>query len=459
MLQLLYMKLFQKGGFTLVELIVVLVILSLLSTIGFVTYSQYLGLVRDTNRVSNMAALSDGMEMYSAENSLPLPENKVEIRSNGEVIARQGDAGPTVLEAIDFVRGGKEPQNGEYMSYYLTKDKRYFQLMTFLEGSIDDLGLHMFDQTHAAVVQSDRSPIVTGKKLGILTDENNVPIHKVAEVQLAGHLDISTSTGTYISHFNDRGSLRGNTEDLDLLVDLSKNGGKPNNCLTWVLMNPDLEGKQWNYQITDIKKNQYFGYCDWTWALPIPEDGGDEYELISSWAITNGNFANGTDIPTESGSVDSNVIIELPIDEIPEEIVEEGSSTGYVIEQEGDESDYKVEIEDTDTDGDGKTEKEEFEELGVGDVVKMCGWVKNLDNNGYIFNNIVEYIDGKKSYNGKLIKMFEKEKKWEKWEYQCVEHTIIGTPVDFLWRIGYRAESINKKFYMWGLEIKLYKKK
>ncbi|USN57925.1 MAG: hypothetical protein H6767_06270 [Candidatus Peribacteria bacterium] len=49
--------------------------------------------------------------------------------------------------------------------------------------------------------------------------------------------------------------------------------------------------------------------------------------------------------------------------------------------------------------------------MGVGDVVKMCGWVKDLDNNGYIFNNIIEYIDGKKSYNGKLIKMFEKEKK------------------------------------------------
>ncbi|USN57926.1 MAG: prepilin-type N-terminal cleavage/methylation domain-containing protein [Candidatus Peribacteria bacterium] len=251
------MKSFQKGGFTLVELIVVLVILSLLSTIGFVTYSQYLGLVRDTNRVSNMAALSDGLEMHSADNSLPLPENKVEIKSNGELIARQGDAGPAVLEAVDFVRGGKDPQSGEYMSYYLTRDKKYFQLMTFLEGDIDDIGFQVITSTYAATSQSERAPIVTGKKLGILTDENNVPIHRVQEIQTAGYLDIATSTGTYISHFRDRGSLRGTNDDLELLVDLSKNGGKPNNCLTWVLMNPDLTGKQGNYQMTDIEKNQY----------------------------------------------------------------------------------------------------------------------------------------------------------------------------------------------------------
>lgn len=445
-------------AFTLVELIVIVTILAVLSTIWFISYSSYLSGVRDTNRVSNMKALSDGLEMYRNEHNLPLPENSIEIRENWELVARQWDAWENVLETIEFSNGWIDPQNGEYISYYLTKDKKYYQLMVFLEWNLSDLSFNILNKARA-IDYSSKNPIVLGKKLWILTDDYNTPVHKIPEVINNWFIDIWTWTWVYIAHFKENWNLKWDIQDLWVVSELAQNWWKPNSCLTWVLMNPELNWWDWNYQITDINKNSYEWYCDWTWDTPIPEDGWADYELISSWAIINWTFSWWTDIPTETWSIDTNNIIEMPSDELPEEMIEDWSDHWYVLEQEWDDSDYKIEIEDTDTDWDWKTEKQEFEELWEWDVVKLCWWVNNLDNDWYVFNNIVEYIDGKKSYNWKVINMFEKEKKGKKWTYQCIEHKLIWQPKDFLWRIWYKAEEFNKKFYIWWIEVKFYKKK
>ena len=171
-------------AFTLVELIVVISILAILSTIGLVSYSSYLVWVRDTNRTWNLNVMSNWLEVYRAKFSLPSPEDSVEIKANGTLIAYQWYAWENVLETIKFSNDWTDPKTDAYYSYYLTKDKKYFQLMWLLE--------------------ENSQSIVYGKKLGILVwawADLNTPIQEIEDIKTAWSLDIATTTGSYISYF------------------------------------------------------------------------------------------------------------------------------------------------------------------------------------------------------------------------------------------------------------------
>jgi len=71
---------FKAKAFTLVELIVVITILAILATIGFVSFSWYLAWTRDTNRVAQLKAMSDALELYSTKDDLPKPDNYIEVK-------------------------------------------------------------------------------------------------------------------------------------------------------------------------------------------------------------------------------------------------------------------------------------------------------------------------------------------------------------------------------------------
>ena len=77
----------KKSAFTLVELIVVVTILAILATIGFVSFSWYLAGTRDTNRIAQTKAMSDALELYSTKKSLPIPDDKIDIQASGATIA------------------------------------------------------------------------------------------------------------------------------------------------------------------------------------------------------------------------------------------------------------------------------------------------------------------------------------------------------------------------------------
>ena len=178
-------SIFTKRAFTLVELIVVVTILWILSTIWFVAYSWYMAWVRDTNRISQLKSISDWLELYRTKHDLPLPDSKLDITSSWSLIWYQWYIWKNVLEIIEYSSEWVDPKDGTYFSYYLTKDRRYYQLMAFLEEEPKKIS---FKNTKIfAVDYSDRYPYTIGKKLWILTDENNNPIQEVK----SGSLDIS----------------------------------------------------------------------------------------------------------------------------------------------------------------------------------------------------------------------------------------------------------------------------
>lgn len=67
------MSLRTSGAFTLVELIVVISILVILSTIGFMSYSSYIGGANDLKRLSDITLIKSQLEIYKKNHSLLYP--------------------------------------------------------------------------------------------------------------------------------------------------------------------------------------------------------------------------------------------------------------------------------------------------------------------------------------------------------------------------------------------------
>ena len=297
-------------AFTLVELIVVVTILAILSTIGFVSYSSYLIWVRDTNRTANMKAISDWLELYRTKYSLPIPEDKVEIKANTTLIARQWYAWANVLESIEFSNGWKDPKDDIYYSYYLTKNKKYFQIMWFLEEE-DNLQTNLFHQI-GAIDYAIRYPTVYGKKLGMLLwtwVDLNTPIQEISAIALSWSLDIATTIIEYIAILKDWVEISWTwvvlSEIEDMLLVWWK-WYKLNDA--WYLISSeftDWRSVDSNCELADVTIwNQTWAWCNstiWGGNDFVENDGlscydyeGGDWTTWCWWSITKENDYNST---------------------------------------------------------------------------------------------------------------------------------------------------------------------
>ena len=243
----------QKQAFTLVELIVVITILAILSTIWFVSYSSYLAWTRDTNRISQLKSISEWLHLYSTNHTLPKPDDSIDINVNWTTIAYQWYAWANTLETITYSTEWIDPKDKTFFSYYLTRDRKHFQLMAFLEEE-DNL-----QNQATAIDYTKRHPTVFWAKLWILTDTDNNPVQEVVTTEL----DIATTTTNYIARFKDSEELLQWTWSV----------------LTWISSNAsckrlyDIEWKRksWTYTIYPDWINWVWVYCDmenngWWWT-------------------------------------------------------------------------------------------------------------------------------------------------------------------------------------------------
>lgn len=185
--------------FTFVELIIITTIIIILATIGFVSYTWYIAWVRDSNRITQLSSMRDGLEMIKSTWNLPLPEDSVQVVASGIQMWYQWYAGDSTLSRIDFKEGGKDPKDKTYYSYYVTKDKKYFQLMTFLEDKETNT---TFIPSVYALDYSKRIPQVTWNNLWILTDTINTPIQEILSIKSTWIIDIVSAWSSYIAHIS-----------------------------------------------------------------------------------------------------------------------------------------------------------------------------------------------------------------------------------------------------------------
>jgi len=289
----------EKWAFTLVELIVVVTILAILWTIGFVSYSSYLTWVRDANRIAQLAAISDGLHLYSTKNTLPNPDDAVNITSDWDTnntVGYQGYAWTTVLETIDYSKQWVDPKDKTHFTYYLSVNKKHHQLLAFLEESKNLQAFNGFiSQAHANL--ENRYPTVYGKKLWVLTTSDNTPIQEDATIQTAWLVNLSdASTSTYKAYYRD--DLAPITWWINLAASAPNASCKRIYDATWAR-------KDRVYQINPTWTSPFNVYCDmttdgggWTYATMLADT--TTQNLFDTWntdkitSITSNISSKGT---------------------------------------------------------------------------------------------------------------------------------------------------------------------
>jgi len=198
--------------FTLVELIVVITIVGILSTVGFVSYSWYLTWARDSNRISQLTKLSDSLQVYGASKNLPLPDDNITISASGSnnVIWYQWYVWVDVLETIDYTNGWKDPKDDSYYTYYLTRDRSSVQLMSFMEEASSQAKLHPLKETYSQY--EDRFPKVYGRKLWIITQsDTNIPVQEVVWID---NFDVVNESNSFVAYISPEENIQWNGSEL-----------------------------------------------------------------------------------------------------------------------------------------------------------------------------------------------------------------------------------------------------
>ena len=325
-------------AFTLVELIVVVTILAILATIGFVSYSSYLTWVRDTNRLAQLVSIHDWLELFRTKKDLPLPDESVDVVIDWETIAFQWFAGSNVLETIDFTKWGQDPRDGVFFSYYLTDDRKFFQLMAFLEeetnitaqnnnvtsplrrgieGDFVAWNISLINSTQA-VDYSSRVPTIYGKKLWILTNTANTPIQDIPEIITAWSLDISgwEDTSNYVAHLTDTSALQWTATDspLQYLESVWLGWWVASSCKTLIDRNSWLRDKDWVYVIDPEGGNPFPVYCEMTtdwggWTLVDNVASNSDTMLArTKWTNVDLTTTKGNLLPAHSWSWDPQIL-------------------------------------------------------------------------------------------------------------------------------------------------------
>lgn len=74
----------KTSGFTLVEILIVMTLLVILSTIGFVVHRSYFSSARDSQRVANITSIADSLDVYGVSSGeYPLPDKNFAITYSG----------------------------------------------------------------------------------------------------------------------------------------------------------------------------------------------------------------------------------------------------------------------------------------------------------------------------------------------------------------------------------------
>lgn len=169
------MKKFYKHWFTLVELIVVISILAVLSTVAFVSFRWYSQNTRDAVRVSDMKSLETAFDLYILNNSkYPKPDDYINITASGTILNFQWVAWESVLWTIGVYWWWKDPSDSSFYTYVTNSYLNKYQILWFMEES---LNTWIINSTYADWY-NDKFPVTLWSDLWVILNSiDNTPIN------------------------------------------------------------------------------------------------------------------------------------------------------------------------------------------------------------------------------------------------------------------------------------------
>ena len=127
----------QTKAFTLIELIVVISILAILWTIGFLSIQNYSSKSRDSVRIENASLITKALEVYQVTaGSYPMPDTVYGTwQINGVTVSKVGYIGDLVAPLVKLDTAPTDPLSGSKYIYGVDINSRQYQIATVTENS------------------------------------------------------------------------------------------------------------------------------------------------------------------------------------------------------------------------------------------------------------------------------------------------------------------------------------
>lgn len=123
-------------GFTIVELLIVLAIIGLISTLAVVALGSARADARDTQRLADMQGLQFGLEQYFNVNNA-YPETEIEVLLGQQDTSCLGAEGFSAVPCNNaFMQVPMDPGKGQYL---YRSDGNDYQISATLEGEVRGL--------------------------------------------------------------------------------------------------------------------------------------------------------------------------------------------------------------------------------------------------------------------------------------------------------------------------------
>ncbi len=213
-----------KKAFTLVELIIVITILAILSTIAFVWFQNFTKDSRDWNRITTLKNIESWLSLYTIRNNnYPDPDELVEILWTWNILlSKQWIVWNEVVQKIKLNKEALDPKDKTNYIYSITWNGKKYQLWTYLEENKLISYIPQITQTYANIDYTNRYFYTIWHKVWILLeDETQKPILKT---QTLTWINLSTNTDDFKVYFsNDTQSWSYTNSWIELITIIKEN--------------------------------------------------------------------------------------------------------------------------------------------------------------------------------------------------------------------------------------------
>jgi len=148
------MHFYKRSGFTLVELIVGISIITILATIGFISFTGYTQNSRDTVRKTDIGNIEKVLQLYYTKSrNFPDPTNSFEVVYSWYPLWIQGEFGQqTQVQTGKIFWELEDPKYGNKYSYSTTQSQQEYQLWVVYERT--EIGSDDWRFTHNIIPQT-----------------------------------------------------------------------------------------------------------------------------------------------------------------------------------------------------------------------------------------------------------------------------------------------------------------
>lgn len=199
------------SGYTLVELIVVMTIIVIFSSVAFSGYISYLSSARDSKRISDLATIKSALNGYSQKNNGVFPSvvTSSGIIYSGSIsspLAYQSFMTADFLSAIGISQNLQDPRSQNFYTYSVQNGNLAYQIAATLESSTSVSYYPFADKAYASSTCNGYSAYVLGnfipsnlQTFPSLIYAFNPKTQSSLDISVSGNLQLAVTTSNLVN--------------------------------------------------------------------------------------------------------------------------------------------------------------------------------------------------------------------------------------------------------------------